>query len=115
MKVRRGLQRLQPDLSRLLQRLQERGDARLTKAIRVFGHAFHFKRARQDVALVAVELHLGRHGTGSGLGDMSTDVGQHSGAFSAQTRELRYRALDAGLDYQLALADVERAIGAVIK
>ena len=31
------------------------------------------------------------------------------------SREMRYRALDAGLDYQLALADVERAIGAVIK
>ena len=31
------------------------------------------------------------------------------------SRELRFRALDAGLDYQLALADVERAIGAVIK
>ena len=31
------------------------------------------------------------------------------------SREMRYRALEAGLDYQLALADVERAIGAVIK
>ena len=31
------------------------------------------------------------------------------------SRELRFRALDAGLDYQLALADVERAIGAAIK
>lgn len=31
------------------------------------------------------------------------------------SRELRFRALDAGLAYQLALADVERAIGAAIK
>lgn len=31
------------------------------------------------------------------------------------SRELRFRALDAGLDYQRALADVERAIGAAIK
>lgn len=31
------------------------------------------------------------------------------------SREMRYRALDAALDYQLALADVERAIGTVIK
>lgn len=31
------------------------------------------------------------------------------------SREMRYRALDAGLDYQLAVADVERAIGATIK
>jgi outer membrane protein, heavy metal efflux system len=31
------------------------------------------------------------------------------------SREMRYRALEAGLDYQLALADVERAIGALIK
>lgn len=31
------------------------------------------------------------------------------------SREMRFRALDAALDYQLALADVERAMGVVIK
>ena len=31
------------------------------------------------------------------------------------SRTMRYRALDAALDYQLALADVERAMGVAIK